>query len=121
MKIKMTKQRKEILDIFKKSDTIMSVELIHQKLNDKSINLSTVYRTIDIFMQHNLIGRIYFDNLSYYYFNRREHTHYMVCENCHKMYEIGCFEPQLNSVANENNFKMQRHDLVIYGICKNCH
>lgn len=120
MKMKMTKQRKEILEIFKNSNTLLSAELIYQKLNDKTINLSTVYRTIDIFMQENLIGRIHFNNLSYYYLNRHEHTHYMVCENCHRMFEIGCFEHQLDHLVNKSNFEMKHHDLVIYGICEKC-
>lgn len=120
MKIKMTKQRKEILEIFKNSNNLLSAELIHQKLNDKTINLSTVYRTIDIFMQNNLIGRIYLNNLSYYYLNRSDHTHYMVCENCHRMFEIGCFEHQFDQIITESNFEMRHHDLVIYGICEKC-
>jgi len=120
MKFKLTKQRKQIIDTFKMSDVPLSAELVHQQLSNPSINLSTVYRTIDVLMAANIISKIYLNNLACYYYNHHEHIHYMVCEDCHKMFEIGCISAHFDHVANENNFKMTHHDLVIYGICQDC-
>lgn len=120
MKFKLTKQRSQIIDIFKNSDQPLSAELVFQKLSDPLINLSTVYRTIDILMAANVISKLYLNNLAYYYFNHHDHVHYMVCEDCHKMFEIDCISSHFHHVADENNFKMTHHDLVIYGFCQNC-
>lgn len=120
MKFKLTKQRKDIIDVLKRSDVPLSAELVHQKLDDSTINLSTVYRTIDTLMSANIISKLYLNNLAYYYYNRHEHVHYMVCEDCHKMFEIDCISEHFRAVAKENNFHMTHHDLVIYGTCKSC-
>lgn len=120
MKFKLTKQRKDIIETFKNSHIPLSAELVHQKLNDANINLSTVYRTIDTLMSANIISKIYLHNLAYYYYNHHDHVHYMVCEECHKMLEIGCVSSHFKGVAQDNNFKMTHHDLVIYGVCQEC-
>lgn len=120
MKFKLTKQRKDIIDALKNSEVPLSAELVHQQLNDSSINLSTVYRTIDILMNANIISKIYLNNLAYYYFNHHDHVHYMVCETCHRMFEIDCISEHFKHVAKENSFTMTHHDLVIYGTCKTC-
>lgn len=48
--MRMTKQRKMILDILKKSHMPQSADMIYDKLPDLNINLSTVYRTLDTFL-----------------------------------------------------------------------
>ncbi|HKM02435.1 MAG TPA: Fur family transcriptional regulator [Bacilli bacterium] len=120
MKFKLTKQRNQIIEVFKNSDIPLSAELLHQKLSDPTINLSTVYRTIDTLMVFNIISKIYLNNLACYYYNHHDHIHYMVCETCHKMLEIDCISNHFHQVAEHNKFKMTHHDLVIYGICKDC-
>ncbi len=120
MTFKRTKQRLQIMDVFQTSDIPLSAELVHQKLSDPIINLSTVYRTIDTLMSANIISKVYLHNLAYYYFNRHDHVHYMICEDCHKMFEIACVANHFKHVANENDFKMTHHDLVIYGVCQDC-
>lgn len=120
MKFKLTKQRKDIIETFKQSNKPLSAELIHQKLDDPNTNLSTVYRTIDTLMSANIISKIYLNNLAYYYFNHHDHVHYMICENCHKMFEIGCINSHFKNVAATYDFQMTHHDLVIYGKCKEC-
>jgi Fur family ferric uptake transcriptional regulator len=120
MTFKLTKQRKEIIDVFAKSDKPLSAEMVFVKLNNQRINLSTVYRNIEMLMRANLIGKLYLNNLAYYYYNHHNHVHYMVCEQCHHMVEIDCVHEQFNHVAEANNFKITHHDLVIYGLCKEC-
>lgn len=120
MKFKMTNQRRQIIEVLKQSQTPLSAELVFEKLDQKSINLSTVYRTIEVLMATNLITKIYLNNLAYYYYNRHSHSHYMVCEKCHHMVEIDCVSAHFKHVAEDHQFKMTHHDLVIYGICQHC-
>lgn len=120
MNFKMTRQRKEILNVLTNNNKPLTVEMIYDKLLDKSINLSTVYRSIDLFLFHGLISRVYLDNLSYYYYNKKDHIHYMICEKCHQMIEINCLANQFKDVLEAYNFKHTHHDLVIFGLCNNC-
>lgn len=57
--IKITKGRTEILSILKNSENSLSAEKIYQiyKSNNININLSTVYRTLELFEEKKLLKK----------------------------------------------------------------
>ena len=56
--LKMTKQRQQMLNFMQKQKAPLSAEMIYAKLPTGSMNLSTVYRILDTFLQYHLeIGR----------------------------------------------------------------
>ena len=59
-KIKITKGRIEILNILKNSENSLSEEKIYQifKENNENINLSTVYRTLELFVEKEITEKI---------------------------------------------------------------
>lgn len=116
--MRMTKQRKLIYDYLKNNKFPNSAEMIYNNL--KTVDLSTVYRTLDLFLQQKMIARSTINNISYYHINETHH-HYLICESCHKMVPIDCvIGDQIKSIANDNNFKITHHDLTVYGLCNNC-
>ena len=120
--MRITKHRKEILNLFEKDyDNLWSAESIYQELKHKNIDLSTIYRTLDMFFKEGLISKRMMDYTAYYYLNGKEHYHYMVCTSCHRKFKIECqFESIIQTVQNRNNFKATHHDITIYGHCINC-
>jgi Fur family ferric uptake transcriptional regulator len=85
------------------------------------MNLSTVYRTLDVFFDEAIISKSFLNQKLYYYYNQKDHHHYMICLNCHKMIEIDChLEDLAYQVADEKQFKITHHDMTIYGYCKAC-
>lgn len=119
--VRMTKQRKLILDLFKKRKTLLSAEMIYEQLGKDVMDLSTIYRTLDLFSQENILAKSFIQNMSYYYLNDGMHHHYLICLNCHKMIPIECHLFDLEQNVNKTHeFKVTHHDMTLYGYCKEC-
>lgn len=122
--IKVTKGRIEIFNILKNSETSLSAEKIHQiyRCNDININLSTVYRTLELFEEKELIEKITLnDGVFSYKLKGKTHRHHLECDICHKEVEIPCPMLQIQEmVQNSTGFTLTDHDLVMKGICKDC-
>ncbi len=122
--IKITKGRIEILNILKNSEKSLSAEKIHQiyRCNDININLSTVYRTLELFEEKDLIEKITLnDGVFSYKLKGITHRHHLECDICHKEVEIPCPMLQIQEmVQNSTGFTLTDHDLVMKGVCKDC-
>lgn len=119
--LKMTKQREHLLSFLKKQKSPLSAEMIYAKLPMGSMNLSTVYRILETFIQYQLVEKTFLDNTAYFKIASSEHHHYMVCLKCHKMIEMDChFHGVADEDALKHNFKITSHDLTVYGYCTNC-
>ncbi|MDY0210151.1 MAG: transcriptional repressor [Acholeplasma sp.] len=119
--LKMTKQRQLLLEFMKQQKSPLSAEMIYANIPSGSMNLSTVYRTLDAFKAHNLVEKTFLDNVAYYKIASKNHKHYMVCLDCHKMYEMDChFHGLAEEDAKKHHFTVTNHDLTIYGYCQTC-
>lgn len=119
--MKLTTKRQMVYDTLKRAKKPQSADDIYNALGGEKLNLSTIYRTLEIFHQDALVSRNYLDNTAYYYLNEAEHHHFMVCENCHKKYEFDChIDSLIEEIKSTYGFEVQHHDLNLYGICKNC-
>lgn len=122
--IKITKGRIEILNILKISENSLSAEKIHQiyRCNDININLSTVYRTLELFEEKELIEKITLnDGVFAYKLKGKTHRHHLECDICHKEVQIPCPMLQIQEmVQNSTGFTLTDHDLVMKGVCKDC-
>lgn len=119
MNFKMTEPRKLILNLFNESKQPMSAETIYEKL-DRKVFLSTIYRNIELFLNNQIISRLFIDNISYYYINKTDHKHFMICLTCHDMFEIPCSHLDEKLIGTHKNFKVITHELNVYGYCEKC-
>ncbi len=119
--MRMTKQRKQILEILKKANHPLSAEMILHQISEEQMNLSTVYRTLDLFFTEEIVSKSFMNHTTYYYLNQSEHHHYMICIGCQKMYEIDCHINHIaDDIARKHEFKITHHDMTVYGYCKSC-
>ncbi len=119
--MRMTQQRKAILNLFKETIKPKTVAMILDELPENSMNLSTIYRILDSFFTAGLILKSTMNNTTYFYLNKKDHNHYMICTTCQKMHEIGCLlGNEANTIAKQHNFKITHHDMTFYGICETC-
>ncbi len=119
--MRMTHQRKMILNLLSKTHQPKSAEMIFEELPKETLNLSTVYRTLDAFFAQGMISKSTMKNTAYYYINQKNHHHYMICIECQKMYEIDCHLDHIaDHVAKQHNFKITHHDMTVYGYCEDC-
>lgn len=118
--MKLTAKRQMVYDILKTAKKPQSADDIYMILKD-TMNLSTVYRTLEKFHQDALVSRNYLDNTAYYYLNEAEHHHFMVCDVCHKKYAFDCHvDGLIDEVRQKYGFEVLHHDLNLYGTCQSC-
>ena len=124
--LKMTPQRRLILDTFIKHDDHLSSEELYARVKrrDKSIGQATVYRTLKLLNESELIEPLDFaDGVTRYEmrYGTSHHDH-LICERCGKNIEIfdETIEDRQEEIAQEHGFILQRHKMYLYGVCPKC-
>ncbi len=122
--LKTTRQRNTIIGTFFRMRGHISVEeLLNQvKKANSRIGYATVYRTLHLLVESNLVEeRRFGDGLARYEGHSDvEHHDHMICLECGMISEF--FNPRLEALqeklAEENHFEIYRHRLELYGVCK---
>lgn len=124
LNIKITKARTAILEIFENNPVSMNAEEILNICRSKNINLdlSTVYRTLDLFDEKGILEKFDIGNGRYSYVLKKEaHKHLLLCRLCHREIEIDCPMKQIEEIIkNKTGFSSIEHELKIEGICEDC-
>lgn len=122
--LKNTKSREIILETIKKHNLPITAEEVYQIVNKKvSVNLSTVYRTLNTLSEKGiLLKQVMFDKKTYYQINTHAHKHILVCEVCKSQTPIeDCPMHHLeDKIQTETGFIIHGHNLEIIGVCKKC-
>jgi Fur family transcriptional regulator, ferric uptake regulator len=124
--IKNTKRRNAIMKVLENAETPLTVEEIFLALKDEhaSIWLSTVYRTLEILTEKELVikSTIIGDDRARYELNHNDHKHHVVCVECHKRFSFeDCPVNDFEKALKERmDFNVTGHKLEIYGYCKDC-
>lgn len=124
--LKNTRQRSAILKILSKQKTPIAADELYIELQkvDVSINLSTVYRTLDAMCEKGLVRQasVSSDSRTVFELTRAEHCHYLICVNCKKIIPLSnCpLKEYESAIASETNYEITGHRLDIYGHCPAC-
>ncbi|WP_300349542.1 Fur family transcriptional regulator [Clostridium sp.] len=119
--IKVTKARILIYQLLKETDRSITADYIYG--NCTGINLSTVYRTLEIFLEKDLVDKFELgDGKSSYNLKKKNlHKHILECDLCHKEIEVPCPMRQIEELLrNQTGFKIKEHNLTLKGICEQC-
>ena len=120
-----TKQKDLILSVIKKQSGEFVVKDIYDKLNGK-VGLTTIYRLVDKLVEEKQISKsIGKDKNTYYQYLetcQHENHFFLKCELCGKIDHIDCdcIKDLSNHIIKEHNFKLDKSNIIINGICKNC-
>lgn len=124
--LKNTRTRVMVLEILDHSPhpvTVDEIFIILRKM-DPSVNLSTVYRTMDTLLKNAFINKttLMDDRRARYELNRLEHRHHLVCVGCNRMIPVdGCpIDDYARTLCIREGFEPTGHRLEIYGLCLNC-
>ncbi|WP_034549970.1 Fur family transcriptional regulator [Carnobacterium funditum] len=126
---KLTPQREATIKILLEKETEhMSAEEIYLAVKKKNsdIGLATVYRTLEILSEMEVVNKISFDDGLVRYDLKQEGDrhfhHHLLCLKCGGIEEI--FEDLLETVEQDVekrfNFQIKDHRLTFHGICKKC-
>lgn len=119
--MRMTKNRKTILELLKKENKPMSAELILNSLPKNIMDLSTVYRSLEYLFNNNYLLKSTLGQTTYYHLNKKDHQHFMQCVSCGKLVELNCvLHDYKKELEKENDLIIISHNLTYYGYCKNC-
>lgn len=123
--LKNTKQRHAILSVIGETNEPATAEEIYEILQKRNmgINLSTIYRTLNTFLEHNIILKILKDDgTASFQYNDSRHNHYITCYKCRNSVLIDkCPLKNLNDeIKRETGFELTGHNLQLTGLCPNC-
>lgn len=123
---KMTPQRKIIIDFFLKNpEEHLSAEDVFleiKKINPE-LGLATVYRTLELLADLEILKKMNFDDGKFRYeFSNEEDHYHLICLKCDKVieFEHEVLEGLTNAIAQKHDFKVVDHQLKFYGYCKDC-
>ena len=119
--LKMTEQRRVIARVLSQSDDHPDVELLHQRAAavDSRISIATVYRTVRLFEESNILTRHDFgDGRARYEEVSDEHHDHLINIETGEVIEFQneAIEKLQHEVAEKLGFKLMDHRLELYGI-----
>ena len=125
--LKFTIQREVILETLYNSDEHLTPESLHHLLQDKfselKIGIATVYRTLSLLEDSNMVTSLSFGAQGKKYeLGAKDHHDHLICTKCGSITEFvdEDIENRQHHIADELGFTMKDHSMQIYGICKNC-
>lgn len=126
--VRITPQRKLILDYLMTHENHPPVEEIYKELAPKmaSLSLATVYNTLNLFVELGIVIEIPNENGGVRYdFFGQPHYH-AICENCGKVTDI--YDPNLPQIASmlentaqkQSGYDFNSCHIELYGLCPEC-
>ena len=122
--LRLTGQRRAILDLFLTSDRHLSQEEVYQALRAKGIGRATVFRTLKTLQECGLaapvVGR---DGTPRFEINlERPHHDHLICVECGRIQEVRW--PALEKIQEEAcrraGFVPKWHRHEVFGLCRDC-
>ncbi len=123
---KLTPQRRMVIKSIIHTHEHLTPAEIYEKVcrEDPRIGLVTIYRTLEVLAELNLICEMHTGGNCRSYLMRRpvEHHHHLVCSDCGTVIDftdcdLGELERRL---AEENSFEISGHILEFVGQCRKC-
>ncbi len=118
--LKMTEQRKVIVKVLSESKDHPDVESVHKRASkiDKRIGIATVYRTIKLFEDNNLLEKHEFKGYSSRYETVRENHHHLIDVRSGRVKEFRntLVDAMQKQVAKEMGYQLIDYRLEIYAV-----
>lgn len=121
--LKMTEQRRVISRVLSESHDHPDVEVVYRRAAaiDKRISIATVYRTMRLLEEANVIDRLDFgDGRARYEESRDEHHHHLIDMNTGEVIEFKdeALERMKEKIAASMGYELIGHRLELYGVKK---
>lgn len=122
---RLTLQRMLVIEALHNADRHISAEEIYRQLHSRHpyANISTVYRTLDLLKELDLVTEADFgDGCLRYHVAEKGHHHHLVCRSCGKTVDLeeSALQALRDSLLNGYGFDADLRHLAISGKCSTC-
>lgn len=129
--LKVTQQRMIVVEAFAEhKDKHLSAEDVYEivRVDHPEIGLATVYRTVQLLSEIQLLDRIILDDGCVRYEIRYmpngdiHHHHHLICRTCGKVlsFRKDLLDTLEKQIEEDTGFRVLDHELKFYGQCKEC-
>ncbi len=130
--LKVTTQRIDILEALEnRPDKHLTAEEIYEcvRIKNPDIGLATVYRTIQLLTELNLIDKLNLgDGFVRYEIGNQgcddtaHHHHHLICLNCGNVltFQGDLLETLEQKIQESMDFEVVDHEVKMFGYCRNC-
>lgn len=125
--LKFTIQREVILEMLYNSDEHLTPEALHhliqQKHPDLNTGIATVYRTLSLLEDSEMVTSLSFGAQGKKYeLGAKDHHDHIICTGCGTITEFVDeeIEHRQKEITESLGFIMKEHSMQIYGICNQC-
>lgn len=120
---KLTKQRCLIIKALEEQEALSADEIMARIKLQCKINLSTIYRNLNILLKIGIIRKT--NDLSqadHYELVRHHCTHALLCLRCgEKVLFSSClFDQMVKEIEFQTKYQVKHHNFDIYGLCPKC-
>ena len=122
---RMTPQRQLILEAVQQLEGHISAEAVHARVAARfpQVNISTVYRTLELLQELGLVTHTHFDDgvAQYHRADQGVHQH-LVCRQCGSEQELGLelLEPLGLELRQRHGFQADLAHFALVGLCRAC-
>jgi Fur family ferric uptake transcriptional regulator len=124
--LRFTPQRELILDALHQIETPATAEEIYERVHtiSSSVDISTVYRTLELFQEFNLVSAFDLGDgiRRYEHLGVEAPHHHLICQTCGKVEAVAIDElqPLMHHLIEVYGFVPDANGLTIPGQCKAC-
>ena len=122
---RLTPQRAMILHAIEHKMGHFSAEEIYAQIKPQypQLNISTVYRTLELLKNTGLVTETNFgDGRARYHTAEKGHHHHLVCQHCGAITNLdnSTFDSLRKQLKQKYNFKADLRHVAIFGTCAKC-
>jgi len=120
---KLTKQRCKILESLENHFALSAEEILNLIKDNNQVNLSTIYRNLNLLLQIGLIRKTNHAGQSdHFELIRHTCSHELLCLACgDKISFSECIFTQLaKEIESKTQYQVKHHNFEIYGLCPKC-
>jgi Fur family transcriptional regulator, ferric uptake regulator len=121
---RLTPQRQLVLQAVEKLGHATPDEILAEvQQHASAVNVSTVYRTLEVLEELGLIRHAHLSDRAPTYHSVTDHVHFhLVCRNCHRVISVDpeVVAPFASRLREEQGFTIDVGHLAIFGECVEC-
>jgi Fur family ferric uptake transcriptional regulator len=122
-----TQARAAVLTVLTTHPRPLRAEEIHRALQNRHINLSSVYRALRLFETLNIVRRVTLGKGAPRYEladGYRDHHHHLVCDTCGRIEDVTTCPVEAGrlpqQIQRRTGFAVRSHVLDLFGLCRSC-